>query len=153
MNKKFTYLVALVAIFSFGCQKVVEETVQNAVGQYLYNQLKNGNWTVTKFTKGGKDSTAVFQNWKTYFNSDNSFSSIKRSGNATVDSAAGTWGNDATFQYFNCNYTYGLKWPLNNLNGQWRIDTKNTNLQDKVSFFRANASNSSLNDSISMQKN
>ncbi len=139
MKKGFTYFtaIAIIGLFTIvGCKKTVQDAVNNSISSYLYTQLKGGYWTITRYTEGPKDSTALFTNWRTYFNDNNAMISYKTDiNNNYIDSASGSWSS-SDISHFSCTYNTGTQFPLTKLTDTWVVDPNGTNLSNKVSLAR-----------------
>ena len=139
MKKGITYLsiTAVIALFTMtGCKKEIQQAVDNTISSYLYTQLKGGYWTITRYSEGANDSTALFTNWRTFFNDGNAMISYKtNSSSQYIDSAAGTWSS-ADISHFTCTYNTGTQFPLTKLTDNWVVDPNGTNLSNRVSLAR-----------------
>ena len=152
MKKNITYLLvlAIITLSTFSsCKKAVQDAVNNSVNTYLYSVLQSGHWTISKYSEGKNDSTAIYKNWETFFKDNNVMQSYKvDSLSHIIDSASGTWSN-TDLSHFYCNYTTGAKYPLTKLSDNWTIDTHGTNLSDQVSLIRTI---NGVADTLQMQK-
>ena len=132
---KYSLLLALVTVLSTGCQKAVQNAIDNTVATQINTILQNGYWTITRYSEGKNDSTAIFKDWRTYFNNNNALLSLKDSLGHFVDSTTGTWSSN-DLSHFICTYSTGVKHPLTKISDTWNIDLVNTNLANKVGLFR-----------------
>ena len=152
MKKAVIYLsfFSLVALLTFtGCKKTVQDAVNNTISNYLYTQLEGGYWTITRYSEGTKDSTSLYANWRTFFNSNNQMLSYKTDTSGKyIDSAFGAWSS-SDLSHFTCNYTTGSQYPLDKLSDTWTVDPNNTNLSNKVSLARVK---NGLADTLQMLK-
>ena len=124
MNKTTNYLtvLAIVTLFTFtGCKKAIQEAVDNSINTYLNNTLQSGYWTIIRYTEGTKDSTAIFNNWKTYFNDGSQLLSLYDASGVFKDSTKGSWSNSTDMLHFTCTYPTGTKYPLNKISDYWSI--------------------------------
>ena len=139
MKKRTLYITTLAVIILFavtGCKKEIQQAVNDSITSYLYTQLKGGYWTITRYSEGANDSTALFGSWRTYFNDNNAMISYKsNSSNNYIDSASGSWSS-SDISHFTCTYNTGTQYPLTKLTATWVVDPNGTNLSNKVSLAR-----------------
>lgn len=100
----------LFLILLAGCKK--EKQAENLVVQAMVN----GQWKVTKFTKGGTDKTSDFASYKFQFQTNFTVDAIN---NGSLEKT-GSWNADASSQTITSNFSNATN-PLALLNGTWKI--------------------------------
>lgn len=105
--------LAIVFIALSSCKKTVEKIQKDALTQII----TNGQWAVTKFTKGTTDITADFSNYKFQFKEDRTVDAIN---NGTVEKT-GTWDGNASTRTIVSSFT-NASTALMQLNGSWYVN-------------------------------
>ena len=99
-------------VFASCSTKTVEEKQKDLLTQLIIN----GQWAVTRFTKGTTDVTADFTGYKFQFKEDNTVDAIKNGAVEKTGSWVGNTSNRTIIsQFTNANATLML------LNGTWNV--------------------------------
>lgn len=95
-----------------GCKKTAEEIFKGRV----IDAMTTGQWHLTKFTKGGGDSTSAFAPYQFQFHENNTVDALK---NGAFEKS-GTWSADVGNRTITSLFTDATT-PLSLLNGTWNI--------------------------------
>lgn len=110
---RIVFVILSFWILVTGCKKsIVEQVEENLV----IKAMTDGQWRVTKFTKGGADITADFANYKFQFYSNNTVDAI----NNGVVEKTGTWNADANARTITSSFVNANP-PVSLCNGLWNI--------------------------------
>lgn len=107
-----TCLLFLSFVVLTGCAKTAEQIVENQI----VKAMTDGQWHLTKFTKGGTDITTDFALYLFQFRKNNTVDAIK---NGSVEKT-GTWQADANARTISSSFENAAT-PLSLLNGTWKI--------------------------------
>jgi hypothetical protein len=110
MRLLLSVLVCLL-VFS-GCKKAVEKAKENA----LMDLITNGQWKVSRYTKGTVNVTSNFIDYKFQFHSNGTVDAIK---NGSFEKS-GTWAGNLTTRTID-SYFSNANETLTLLNGTWQV--------------------------------
>lgn len=109
---RFLICLMLLAFLATGCRKKVEVTQENL----LVKLIADGQWTVTKYTKGSVDVSADFSPYRFQFKTDYTVDAIN---NGAVE-ATGTWNGSIVTRTIISNFPNPNP-ILSLLNGTWLV--------------------------------
>lgn len=110
MKNIFSFFI-LITLFT-SCKK----TIENIQEDIVVNAMTDGQWRVTKFTKGSTDITTNFSTYKFQFLKNNTVQAIN---NGSVENT-GSWSADANARTIASNFSNTTAIIIN-LNGTWKI--------------------------------
>ena len=113
---KNVILLLFVPVLLFSCKKTAERKAEDII---IYAMV-NGQWAVTKFTKGNATLTPEFSGYKFQFKTNNTVDAIK---NGAVE-ASGSWQGYPESRSIASHFANGSA-TLSFLNGTWVV-TKNS---------------------------
>lgn len=109
---RFLLYVCLVFFAAAGCKKKVESVKEDL----LVKLIVEGQWAVTKYTRGSADVTAEFSPYSFQFNRNFTVDAL----NNNIVETTGTWNGDITTKTITSNFP-NPNLILVKLNGNWLV--------------------------------